>query len=311
MATMTHSAHAPAVPPLKRWFIAHPLIAYYLLAFGLMWMFAVPLAVSRNQGSGFLPFDLPETAGAALFLLATFSGPTIAAIVVTAVSAGWSGVRELLKPVLQWRVRPRWYLVALTINLLVWFLAYLAIIGPRLLGALVTGWPLLFTTFLPLVAFGIIIPSIAEEPGWRGFALPRLQQRYGPVTGSLIQGVLHGLWHLPVLFTVYYGPLPAENFAPFLLTAVAATFMYTWVYNRTNGSVLLAILLHAAGNAAGQSLQALLETTGTPIPTSGVAGFLASTGWVNVIAYGLVALVLVVATRGRLGYRPASTGSHD
>ena len=316
MTTMTHTAHTPAVSPLKRWFGTHPLIAYYLLAFGLMWMFAVPLAFSRNQGSAVLPFDLPEPAAAALFLLATFSGPTIAAIIVTAVSDGWSGVRTLLKPMLQWRVRPRWYLVALTVNLLIWLLAYLAVIGPQLLGAVVIGWPLLFTTFLPLVAFGVIVPSIAEEPGWRGFALPRLQQCYGPVTGSLVQGALHGLWHLPVLFTAYFGPLPAENIVPFLLTAVFATFLYTWVFNRTNGSVLLAILLHAASNAASQWLHVLLETTNTPIPAAGVAGYLASTGWLNVIAYALVALVLVAATRGRLGYRPgtittASSVSHS
>jgi membrane protease YdiL (CAAX protease family) len=194
--------------------------------------------------------------------------------------------------------------VALGISMLIWLLAYTALIGPDLLGAAVARWPLLLTTFLPLVAFGIIIPSIAEEPGWRGFALPRLQQRHGPIVASLILGALHGIWHLPALFTVQFGPLPAANIVPFMLTAAFATVIYTWLYNQTGGSVMLAILLHAASNATTGWLTTLLKESGLQEPAVGLAGYLASTGWINVIAYGLTALLLIVATRGRLGYRP-------
>jgi membrane protease YdiL (CAAX protease family) len=279
------------------------LTAYFVLAFGLMWLFALPLALSRNHGNGLLDYDLSETAGNVLFLLATFSGPTVAALIVTGMTEGRAGIKRLLKRIVQWRVAPQWYLVALLINLLIWLLAYTALIGPQLLVVAVSNWQLLLTTFLPLIAFGIIIPSIAEEPGWRGFALPRLQQRYGPVVASFVLGALHGLWHLPVLLTVNFGPLPLANYVPFMLTAVFATFIYTWVYNNTGGSILLAILLHAASNAASQWLGTLLSESGLQPPQEGFAGFLATTNWINVIAYGLVALLLIVATRGRLGYR--------
>jgi membrane protease YdiL (CAAX protease family) len=306
MATVTRTTARVADSGIKRLIAGHPLTAYFVLAFGFMWLFIVPLGLSRSQGSGLLPYDLSEGLGNALYLLGTFIGPTVAAVIVTGVTDGRAGVRHLLKRFVQWRVRPRWYLVALGINLLIGLLAYTALIGPGLLVAAVSHWSLLLSTFLPLVAFGMIFPSIAEEPGWRGFALPRLQQRHGSIIASLILGSLHGLWHLPALMTMNFGPLPLANYVPFMLTAALATFIYTWVYNHTGGSILLAILLHAASNATSGWFGRLFSEAGIEPPTVGLAGFLASTSWINVIAYGIVALLLIVATRGRLGYSPDS-----
>jgi uncharacterized protein len=223
MTTFMRTTATPADSLFKRLIARHPLTAYFGLAFGLMWLFAVPLAFSRNQGSGLLPYDLSDTLGNVLFLLATFSGPTVAALIVTGVTEGRVGVLGLLKRCVQWRVRPQWYIVALGINMLVWLLAYSALIGPQVLVAAVTHWTLLVSTFLPLVAFGIIIPSIAEEPGWRGFALPRLQERHDPIVARLILGALHAVWHIPGLITVYFGPLPLANYLPFMLTAAFGT----------------------------------------------------------------------------------------
>jgi uncharacterized protein len=304
MVTFTRTTATPTDSGIKRLIANHPLIAYFVLAFGLMWLFIVPLGFSRSHGSSVLAYDLSEGVGNALYLLGTFIGPTVAALIVTSVTEGRTGVVRLLKRFVQWRVRPQWYLVVLGINMLVLLLAYAALIGPELLVAAVSHWSLLLSTFLPLVAFGIFIPSIAEEPGWRGFALPRLQQRHGPVVASLILGSLHGLWHLPALMTKNFGPLPLANYVPFMLTAALATIIYTWVYNRTGGSILLAILLHAASNATAGWLTTLFAEAGLQLPTVGLAGFLASTSWINTIAYGLVVLLLIVATRGRLGYQP-------
>ena len=306
----THpSTHPTKASPLglRSLLHRHPLVAYFILAYGLMWLFAVPMAVSRNAGAGLLPYDLPAGLDNLLFLLATFSGPTVAALIVTGLTEGRGGVGRLLKRIVQWRTRPHWYLVALGINLLIWLLSYSVLMGPTVLVAAVSRWQLLATTFLPLVAFGIIFPSIAEEPGWRGFALPRLQQRYGPLGASMILGVLHGLWHLPALMTINFGPLPRANYVPFVLTAMLATVLYTWVYNATNGSVLMAILMHAASNAVSGWLTTLFQTAGLHEPSAGVAGWLAATGWSNVLAYGGASLLVVGLTHGRLS---ADGGAH-
>jgi len=279
----------------------HPLTAYFALAFALTWALVLPMTFSRNLGVGLLPYELPDALGILLFVLASFVGPTVAALTVAGAGEGRAGVAALLRRTLQWRVGPQWYLLALLANLTIWVVAYSLALGPGLLVAAVVNWPLFFSTFLPGIAFGLLIPAIGEEPGWRGFALPQLQARYGPLRATLILGALHGLWHLPALGTIMLGPLRPAEVAPFLLTAVGATFLYTWLFNCTGGSVLLAMLTHAAGNAASQWLIALLEQSGTALPGAGLAGWLVRDGWLTTIAYATTALLLVALTRGRLG----------
>ncbi|MFO7171107.1 MAG: CPBP family intramembrane glutamic endopeptidase, partial [Chloroflexota bacterium] len=216
-------------------------------------------------------------------------------------SEGRAGVAALLRPIAKWRVGPQWYAFALLANLVIWLIAFGLVLGPGLLAAALSHWELLLTTFLPGVALGLLIPSIGEEPGWRGFALPRLQRRYGPARGTLILGALHGLWHLPALGTILFGPMRPAQVVTFLLTAVAGTFLYTWLYNRSGGSVLLAIVMHAASNAASQWFNALFAQSGLALPETGLAGWLIGDGWLHVFAYGASALLLLALTRGRLG----------
>jgi len=159
---------------------------------------------------------------------------------------------------------------------------------------------LLVTLFLPWLLQGIFIPSLGEELGWRGFAFPRLQARYGPVAGTLILGALQGLWHLPILFTPLLGPFSAEKLVTFVLTAMGAVFLYNWVFNNARGSVWIAILMHAASNAASTLLVEVI-----PEGASFLAQFQALTpDRLNVILFGLTAILLVIFTRGRLGYHP-------
>lgn len=309
MASIATTSPRATVSPLKRLISDHPLTAYFILAFVLSWLPLVPLTLSQNAGVGVLPYDLPNLLMYVLLALTTFSGPTLAAIVVTGITEGRHGLKPFFKRFIQWRVGFGWYLVALFIMLLIWLLGYTAVVGLPLMFGAVSHWPLLVTNFLPFVAFGMLIPAIDEEPGWRGFALPRLQGRYGPLWASVILGTLHGLWHIPAVFTALYGPLPLANLLPFILTAALATFLYTWVYNHTGGSILIAMLMHAASNAATAWITALLQATGLAVPETGWAGYIVGHGWLNVIAFGLAALLVVVLTRGRLGYRPSVIGA--
>ena len=277
----------------------HPLLAYFGLAFLWTWALLVPFALDSNPaGLGLFPGVLPDGAFFIAFVLATF-GPLLAGLLVTGALEGRAGIRRLLGRIVQWRVGLRWYLAALLSFFIVFLAAYSLVYQGAPLVALAQQWPLLFTAFLPGVLVQLIVPALGEEPGWRGFALPRLQAQWGPVGGSLVLGLLHGFWHLPVMFTLLLGPFSLSGLAAFVLTAAGGTFIYTWIYNHTRGSVLIAMLIHAASNSASAVLSALMPQ-GVPEPPVLQA---LGEGWVNVLAFGVAAVVLVAATRGRLGYR--------
>jgi len=279
------------------WVQRHPLVTYFAIAFAGTWALVIPLALS----TGFNLFPMPDVVFLLLFILSPYAGPLLGALIVTRATEGGAGVRRLLKRIVQWRVGVQWYLAAFFSMLLIWLAAYSILYSGVPLRELIASPMLLVTLFAPKILEGIFIPSIGEEVGWRGFALPRMQKQYGPVLATLILGIMHGLWHFPALFTALFGPLPLEEILPFMLTAVGATFIYTWVVNNARGSILIAILLHASSNAASSLLTAIVPLDGVlPAPLQAL-----SPGWFNVIIFALAAVVLVVLTRGRLGYRPA------
>src|SRR5215217_2290712 len=151
---------------LAAWIARHPLTAYFALAFLGTWLVLAPLPLGRSEhGLGLLPLAVPGGADFLLAQLSTFTGPLLAAVLVTAATEGREGLRQLRRRILRWRVGVQWYLVAL--------LAPLAIFAQQP--------ALLLTGFLPYVLLFFFLPSLGEEPGWRGFALPRLQAHHGPL----------------------------------------------------------------------------------------------------------------------------------
>lgn len=277
-----------------------PLLTFFLLAFVGTWLVISPLVF---DSLGWI--DIPDAFGIILFILSTFTGPFFAAFYVTGKLEGKDGRKNLWRRMFQMRAGLVWYAAALFIFLLIWLAAYSLLYSGTPMAALVAKPSLIVTAFLPNVAMGLLIPSFGEEPGWRGFALPRLQKYFGPVIGTLILGTLHGIWHLPALFTPLLGPFSWDGFLTFVLTAVAGTFIYTWVFNNTRGSVWIAMLMHASSNAASNLVGSLIPEG---VELTGWQSAL-NTGWLNVIAFGLVAFLLVIFTRGRLGFLPENHNS--
>jgi uncharacterized protein len=255
-------------PPVSRriptpgWVATHPVLAFVGLTYAISWsLWAVA-------------YVLGEGAVAMVVLVAGAFGPAAAAAIVLRVTG--ESLATWARAIVRWRVPARYWLYALGLPALLYGIANLVLV---LLGEPV-AWSLLGERVVPYLGTFVVTMFLLggqEEPGWRGFALPRLQQHYGPMKGTAILGLAWGVWHLPVM-----GPLGFV--VPFVLA-----FFYTWLYNRT-GSVLLAILLHASFTPAQDHLILLTEEThGTTDLAIGL-----------VYLAGVAAIVLL--TRGRLGF---------
>ena len=141
--------------------------------------------------------------------------------------------------------------------------------------------------------------SLFEEPGRRGFALPRLQRLHGPLVGGLILGSLWALWHLPGFLVPQKLPPSGTvmDFVRFALALIALAYIIQWVFNNTGGSVFMAILTHATWNTFYSAV--LVEV----FPAPAVVG-----SYLNLtIAAWVLVLVIIAVTRGRLGYRPEAS----
>src|SRR5262245_18637067 len=267
----------------------YPLIFFFIIACAGSWLVVLPYLRTAN-GAGLLPFawPVPFAVSAAL---APFAGPFLAAFVMTGVTEGTPGIRRLLGRFVQWRVGLRWYLFALFGLPAIMVLG--AIVLPGVLASF-TAPPLslLLTYPIALVTTLVIGGPLGEEPGWRGFALPRLQRIYGPLGGSLVLGPLWSFWHLLYFWMPEWGT-PKEtglDIVWFVLALTAATIIYTWVFNKTKGSLssLFFCTLPMMHSSPSGSFPVPIVTDSL-LPTA--------------IGFGMAALLLVVLTRGRLGYQ--------
>jgi uncharacterized protein len=284
---------APAQPaaPHQGVLARHPLTFYFIIAYAGSWLIWLPLALSED-GTGLLPFSSPLLL--ATFGFAAFLGPFLSGFVMTGATEGRAGIGRLLRRFVLWRVGLGWYLFVLLGAPSI--LALAAVLLPGALGSIEGLAPLAPLPLLILFVFVFFLGGpLAEEPGWRGFALPRLQRLYGPLVGSLILAPLWALWHLPLFFVpAWETPPTILNFILYLTAVTVMTIVFTWVFNNTKGSLLIAILLHAAVDTSYATLIVLFPTPlvtdyGTMVPM--------------VIGFGAVALVVIALTRGRLGYQ--------
>ncbi len=286
------------VSSFSAWIKQHPLTAFFTLAFAGTWLLQLPMILGQD-GLGLFPFSVPMMLYIILFLLSSFSGPTLAAFLVTNAVDGKEGARKLFRRFGQWRVGLRWYLLVIFGFPILYVLFGSVALRDLPLTDLRANWMTFFSTYLPALLIFPAFITWGEEPGWRGFALTRLQERYHPLVASLIVGFMHGLWHLPIFLLVFgppaLGPFDFAEFATNIVAIMALTIIWTWVFNNAKGSILFAVLLHASLNAA----QAWM---GSLIPDYPEAAGQIAFGF-----YIVAALALVLVTKGRLGYAANST----
>lgn len=260
------------------------LTVFSTLAFGISWVVWIPVALASYD---LIPFQANPTFSG---LLGAF-GPFFAALITTAIFEGRAGFSMLFRNLIIWRVGIQWYLFVLFwpafISLMKTGIAILLgsaapdfsqppflelyPLPPELLNATP------FIVFLPFVFLQQMIlgSAMGEELGWRGYALPRLQHRQSSVRSSLLLGLLWGVWHLPLWLTE--GHAAQDIFLGWsLLGLIATTILFTWVFNNTLGSLLLALLFHTS-------------IAVTALFLAGIEGY----GWLDVLlSWGAALLVI-------------------
>lgn len=213
-------------------------------------------------------------------------GPLLAALLVVWLSDGKAGLAAFWKYCSRWRGPWGWYVLAIVLPFAVNLAAAaltVALGAPYPSQESILRWPELFITFpLYLIVFG----PLGEEPGWRGFAMPRLQAGRSALVASLILGLLIAIWHLPLV-------AGGQQSATILLAIVAVQVVYTWLANHVEGKVLIVMLAHAAqGGLGGEYFGPMFSGEYAQMET-----------WMLVVVQCVVAVVIVAFTGVRLTRR--------
>ena len=260
------------------------IVGWVLLLFALTVFGATPLLVQGINFNGIAPSTryLPLIMTG---MLVTSCAPTLSALAVAGLYPRAGGTRSVTRQVMRWRVPFVWYAIAL-IGPIILFLAAEAFsalryeVAPR-------HWMILpsFSGLggLPFIIFGSLF---AEEPGWRGFAQPRMQTRYGALAASILIGLLWSTWHLwYVILPGGFSNVTGTDTVATYIRLTSTAIIYAWMYNSTDGSLLIAMLSHFGHNLAASFV---------PTPPDGGRQHL-----IVSFAYFLVAVVVVLMTEPR------------
>lgn len=214
---------------LRQLIRTHPVATFYALTFPLSWRgYIVQWFHPSGEQVGLDPY-----------------GPLIAAVVVTALAGGVQGLKEWGRRLLRWRAAPTLYAFALLVPLVFTLVGIGANVA---LGARPpppetwAAWPSLAILFPVVMVLG---GPLGEEPAWRGFALARTAERRPMLQASLLVGVVWAAWHLPLLLA-----RPAE-LLPGVIGIVSASVIFGWLFQASDGAVVLPLLMHTAQNTFG------------------------------------------------------------
>lgn len=249
----------------------HPTIIFFILTYCFSWIIWMPMVLTDQESR--------------LRLIVGTFGPTLVALLLTGLTMGWNGLRELLSHFLIWRVSISWYLFSFFATALV----VMASIGIHVaMGGAVPQFndPRQMYLVIPVFAYVLFLSVLGEEIGWRGYVLPRLEQKHGALNASLIIGLMWGLWHLPEFWmeSNFHRQIPLLLF---LLQDIALSIVLTWLYNSTKKSLLIVNLFHAASNTTIGVLPIL------PMDNGGDLRPL----WIAVVLLWVVAAVIILANK--------------
>jgi len=217
------------------------MVKFFSLTYAVTWTCFFAAAALSGSSDSLVP--LPSNLQTPLLVLGTFA-PSLVAVGLLARERGIADVQSMLRRMFDGQVAARWYLFA------VGYIAALKLTAAVAHRVIAGHWPPFGTT--PWLAIAAVIVTstpiqAGEEIGWRGYALPRLAARFGLARASVLLGVIWGCWHLPLFFVHGLGNY-GQSFPMFVLGSTGLSVAMAWLYAHTNGSLLLAMLMHSAVN---------------------------------------------------------------
>ena len=279
---------------LLRGIARRPVLTFMLIGLGAGVLVSVIPPIVQAE---VLPFDMPLHG-----VVSGVLGVGVGAFLVTYALSGRRGVADLARRSVRWRVRLRWYLVALFTVPVGATLISLVIYGPQALAAPAGGWPRVLAEVGAVFILQLLLFQLLEEIGFTGFLQHHWQDRYHPMKLTVYVALLWALWHLPDY-------LAEEGWGVEQLIAVPVIFaiefvslffaraLFVWFYNRTSYSVFMVAIFHASFDAA------INQLSDNVIPESTTARLLIFSG-VIIIA----ATAVIIATKGQLGRHAPDPG---
>jgi len=232
---------------MKNIVIKNPLFSFFVLAYLIMFGSYFSFIILR-------PGE-PNKEWSLVWFLGAFS-PTISAIIVSWAMGGFNQVKRLLSGFAKWKVDFFWYFAATFLFLGPLLIAFIyGLLGNPVIG-LRPG--ITIPMLIGQIFFQMFSGPISEEAGWRGFALPRLQKKYNALISSLILGVVWTCWHTPLFFLTGATQMTIP-FPIYMVLVVTQTIYATWLYNNTEGSLVITTLAHFSFNLTGTLITGLVS----------------------------------------------------
>jgi membrane protease YdiL (CAAX protease family) len=260
------------------------------------WWFYFVLSYALSWSVWFLgSLLLPDELQIPVQVIGVF-GPLCSAILILRISKGKNGLREWLRKVFNFRIHFIWYLLgAIALPFMfagIHHLVYLSL-GGQSGVELSTDWLLYFAYLIPTA----LLSGGNEEPGWRGYITPVLLGRFNLILSHVIVGTFWALWHIPLYLQNGWGG-DDQPIVWLIIYCIPLSMILTWLFYRSRRSVLPVMLFHAGSNVVFRYF---------PMETQIFDNLKDEFTVIKAVVYGLIAIALLIATKGTLGYRKKET----
>lgn len=224
---------------------------FFLITFVYSWLLWLPFVLENFNLIVLSDFNFSLMTLAVM--LGAF-GPLLASVVLIMRKSGWSGLKDFFTSTLSFRIKPFYYIVAFILPMLIAASAHYIVnlsgidsLPSNLFPENLSVSP--YFLLIPYFVFILLVGGGQEEFGWRGYAQEPLQQKFGILNGSIILGLVWGVWHLPLWFMsgeghTYY------PFSAFLIFTVSMSVIIGWLYNASGKKLIIPLIVHSISNVS-------------------------------------------------------------